>query len=720
MAYTKIHSIKTTLTKALDYIENPEKTEDQLLVSGYNVDPLSASVEFAITRAMAKNTLGDRGKKKDGENLAYHLIQSFSPWDNVTPEQAHELGRRLANELLEGKFEYVISTHVDCGHIHNHIIFNATSFYNLRKFRSKPFQAANKIRSISDRICAEADLSVIRTPWQLGRSYRYKTPKGPSWKGQIRRWLQFVLQVAESVDELIDGAARLGVTVDVSGKSVRYQMDGQQYTTHDLALDKEGGFTLQGLEAQIEANTQLRERLKQDIQEAAAVATNCKDFQAEMQRRGVTVKQTRRNGMQYKMDGESLVREWTLGPGYTTEELQAVLERREDPERVFVRFGDPLDRLEEEFSRVSRDRSAEVGVAVSREQVLKTTSEGILVSVPGGPDNSAQLVFIDHNHVTWHRETDSFTAYVGNGYDYYVATADGEHTGSRIKGENIIRALELANRVECVPIEISAADIKAMSPKGLTVSLPELGVESLFIPAQFVSTDSAHGGSVQASIYEHWSYSFQRTDGATGYVSGTDLIGKLGQRQQDGNNSLLGRLNALRRRELLAETKQLTSALLLIRQEGIEDAAGFDARLKELAQKQASVQDSIGKLQARTAAYQKVARYLVTWHEYQPVKLQAMQLSGKAQRSFERTHEAELSAWSYADRQLEQMGVRPELEPEKVLALVKEQEREENELKVQADRLADQTAALEAARQELERVQQEGRRTQERPKEQEL
>lgn len=115
MAITKIHAIKSTLGKALAYIENPDKTDGQMLVSGYNCEPQTASIDFEMTAVLAHKARNL--KRKRSTNLAYHLIQSFSPEDAVTPEQAHELGKKLAFEYTGGKYEYVVATHIDKGHI---------------------------------------------------------------------------------------------------------------------------------------------------------------------------------------------------------------------------------------------------------------------------------------------------------------------------------------------------------------------------------------------------------------------------------------------------------------------------------------------------------------------------------------------------------------------------------------------------------------------------
>ena len=166
MAITKIHAIKSTLGKALAYIENPDKTDGQMLVSGYNCEPQTASIDFEMTAVLAHKARNL--KRQRSTNLAYHLIQSFSPEDAVTPEQAHELGKKLAFEYTGGKYEYVVATHIDKGHIHNHIMINAVSFYDYKKLRTVPYRTARQIRDISDRLCMEAHLSVMMIHKRLG------------------------------------------------------------------------------------------------------------------------------------------------------------------------------------------------------------------------------------------------------------------------------------------------------------------------------------------------------------------------------------------------------------------------------------------------------------------------------------------------------------------------------------------------------------------------
>lgn len=126
MAVTKIKPVKSTLSKALDYIENPDKTDGKMLISSFGCSYETADIEFGYTLSQALDK---------GNNLAFHLIQSFAPGE-VDYEKAHEIGKQLADAVTKGQHEYVVTTHIDKGHIHNHIIFCAVNFVDHHKYNS--------------------------------------------------------------------------------------------------------------------------------------------------------------------------------------------------------------------------------------------------------------------------------------------------------------------------------------------------------------------------------------------------------------------------------------------------------------------------------------------------------------------------------------------------------------------------------------------------------
>ncbi len=126
MAYTKIKAIKSTLKKAIDYILDENKVGESPLVYGHDVTPEFADLQFERTVENAKK-LGKRTVTVEKETLAHHLIQNFNPKDKITPELAHEIGKKLAEEFTKGEFQFVVATHIDTGKIHNHIIINSYS-----------------------------------------------------------------------------------------------------------------------------------------------------------------------------------------------------------------------------------------------------------------------------------------------------------------------------------------------------------------------------------------------------------------------------------------------------------------------------------------------------------------------------------------------------------------------------------------------------------------
>lgn len=122
MAVTKIHAIKATIDKAIDYICNPDKTDEKLYISSFACAPETAALDFKYT--LDHTTEQSLVNGKDRENKAFHIIQAFQPGE-VSYEEAHAIGKELAGKVLEGKYSYVLTTHIDKGHVHNHLIFCA-------------------------------------------------------------------------------------------------------------------------------------------------------------------------------------------------------------------------------------------------------------------------------------------------------------------------------------------------------------------------------------------------------------------------------------------------------------------------------------------------------------------------------------------------------------------------------------------------------------------
>ncbi len=195
MAYTKIHAITATVHKAVDYICNPDKTDEGILISSYGCSPETAAYDFKF--ALSKT-------KQSDPNKAYHLIQSFLPGE-VSYKEAHQIGVELADKLLEGKYSYVVTTHIDKGHVHNHIIFCAADNVNHEKYHDCKKTYYN-IRNLSDDLCREHDLSVITPGEKRGKTYKeWQAGKnGSAWKEQLKADIDEAIKNTATYEDCIE------------------------------------------------------------------------------------------------------------------------------------------------------------------------------------------------------------------------------------------------------------------------------------------------------------------------------------------------------------------------------------------------------------------------------------------------------------------------------------------------------------------------------------
>ena len=159
----------------LDYIMNPKKTDGGILISAYACSPETAADEFMLFRQeYQQNT----GRTQDNEVIGYHVRQAFKP-DEITPEKANEIGKELASRMTDGQFAYVVATHIDKHHIHNHIVICSTALDCQHKYRDVK-RSGKDLAQLSDEICEEHQLSVIRDP-------QNKTVSYDKWQGNQRK-----------------------------------------------------------------------------------------------------------------------------------------------------------------------------------------------------------------------------------------------------------------------------------------------------------------------------------------------------------------------------------------------------------------------------------------------------------------------------------------------------------------------------------------------------
>ena len=252
MAVTKIKAIRGTLSKAIAYILNPEKTDEKLLVSSYGCASETAAREFEWTRKIA-----EQKGMTPVRIIARHVIQSFEIGE-VTPELAHEIGKQFADEILEGKYEYVLTTHIDKDHVHNHLIFNAVDFVDYHAYKSYK-RIYYDMREVSDRLCKENGLSVIPPSQNKGMGYKEYTEakRGTSWKQKLKQTIDRLVITAKDYDDFLRLMQEAGYEIK-TGKYISFRAEGQERFTRSKTIGE--NYTEERIKERIAGRTPRRNR----------------------------------------------------------------------------------------------------------------------------------------------------------------------------------------------------------------------------------------------------------------------------------------------------------------------------------------------------------------------------------------------------------------------------------------------------------------------------
>ncbi|XBX08496.1 relaxase/mobilization nuclease domain-containing protein [Enterocloster clostridioformis] len=228
----KGRDVSTAIADIIDYVKNPQKTDFWKFIYGYECDTRTADTEFLLSKRQYANLTGrDRGAD---DVIAYHLRQAFKPGE-VTPEEANQIGRELALKLTKGNHAFVVCTHVDKHHVHNHIIINSTTQDCQKKFRNF-WGSTWAVRRMNDKLCLEHGLSIVENPKPSREHYStwMGSQKQPSHQEQLR-WaidaaleekpkdFEELLKKLEAAKKHFDG---LGITKLPSVKSLREEYAG--------------------------------------------------------------------------------------------------------------------------------------------------------------------------------------------------------------------------------------------------------------------------------------------------------------------------------------------------------------------------------------------------------------------------------------------------------------------------------------------------------------
>lgn len=413
--------IKTTgsLKRAVNYILNEAKTLVQetketdtdfpliyhngkmnlKLVSGHGIEDVSvANEEMVMTKLAAAFKKGDDDLKElsSGKQvLAHHIIQSFSPEDNLTPEQVHEIGRQTMLEFTGGDYEFIIATHVDKDHLHNHVILNTTNSSTLKKLRWQKNTLKN-LRAISDKQATKYGAKIIEP------SMRNSYTKYSAWRRQnnyrfeIKRRLNFLLKQSISLEDFKEKAQALNLQIDFSGKFVKYQLTDQpqKRRVRDDTLSKKGIYSLEHIKERVDKNQLVYEvsEIKERYQETQAQEEN--DFELKLEVASWQVEQESKQGIYLQLDYGALNSGTILIPAHK-------VDKKEDGTyTIYIKEKDYFYFLNPDQSQKNRYM---MGATVAR-QLAKQNGELLITKNPY--ISSMRELIKEYNFLVQHNITD--------------------------------------------------------------------------------------------------------------------------------------------------------------------------------------------------------------------------------------------------------------------------------------------------------------------------
>lgn len=273
-------TIAQSLGDRTDYAKNPEKTEKGELVTGYQCDPMTVDEEFMLSKRQYEQITGRRQKH---EVIAYQIRQSFKPGE-ITPEEANRLGHELALRFTKGKYAFIVATHTDRAHVHNHIVFNSTSIDATRKFKNF-WLSSFALQRVSDLICLENGLSVIAPKPYKERTKRTEYPRRVKNRDVLCEDIDLILQKKpESIDAFLQELQQLNYEIKY-GKHISVR--GKNQTRFIRLSSLEDGYTEADLRAHFLGQREHKPAAKQRTRTNARPFNLVIDIQSKLQSKGV-------------------------------------------------------------------------------------------------------------------------------------------------------------------------------------------------------------------------------------------------------------------------------------------------------------------------------------------------------------------------------------------------------------------------------------------------
>lgn len=536
-----------------------------------------------------------------------------------------------------------------------------------------PYRTARQIRDISDRLCMEAHLSVIDDPQKIGQLYPENAgkKKSVSNRTEIRKRLNFCLERATDYSQFLSMAKELEITPTIRGKHISYLLEGAGRAVRDNSLSDTDTFIYAGICARLSDNAQEQKYLRETITGILGSATGMADFADKLKVAGIETKVKKATGqVLYRaavLDG-AWVPEDALGSEFTSEGIEYALKNGEMQiaEDAEITLLDRYQKLTIQYPEVCT-----AAVKLSSRQILSTGKNGLVLQVHDDNGNPAKLM-VNKSEVTTSPDGE-ITFNVGNDFSYDLVYEDGTH--GTILGAKLIQQIDEENHVEPVQVILSENQIKAMSIRGVTIHLPQNGIERLFIPEKYVLRD-LDTGQCTVLLYPNQQYSYVPIGDSKKRlnIQGDRLSEFLGSSINPITEStgLKRKIAAVERRAGIENAKFLGKMLQGMTDSRIHTTGDYDKVIHNLGKTQIGLTNELAEVKQMRTTYAAAAKHLQICKTYKPVWMEYAAKPLNQKMEYFNQHSTELQAYRNAAAYLEKEGIDQSVEIDKVNVLAQE------------------------------------------------
>ena len=519
----------------------------------------------------------------------------------------------------------------------------------------------------------EAHLSVIDDPQKIGQLYPENAgkKKSVSNRTEIRKRLNFCLERATDYSQFLSMAKELEITPTIRGKHMSYLLEGAGRAVRDNSLSDTDTFTYAGICARLSDNAQEQKYLRMTITGILRSATGMADFADKLKTAGIETK-VKKSTEQVLYRSTALDGAWVpedaLGSEFTSEGIEYALKNG----KMQLSDGEEnslLDRYQK--LTIQYPEVCTAAVKLSSRQILSAGKNGLVLQVHDDNGNPAKLM-VNKSEVTTSPDGE-ITFNVGNDFSYDLVYEDETH--GTIRGAKLIQQIDEENHVEPVQVILSENQIKAMSIRGVTLHLPQNGIERLFIPEKYVLRD-LDAGQCTVLLYPNLQYSYVPIGDSKKRlnIQGDRLSEFLGSSINPITEStgLKRKIAAVERRAGIENAKFLGKMLQGMTDSRIHTTGDYDKVIHNLGKTQIGLTNELAEVKQKRTTYAAAAKHLQICKTYKPVWMEYAAKPLNQKMEYFNQHSTELQAYRNAAAYLEKESIDQSVEIDKVNVLAQE------------------------------------------------